>query len=167
MSAQWRSRDATERRLATMTTADLDAVMSMEIASYDVPWSRGNFVDSLASGYVAHCLFLGRRELAGYFVAMPGQAEAHLLNLTVAPAHRTLGHARHMLDALVARCRATGLPQVWLEVRVSNLRARRLYGRYGFAEVGLRKAYYPPIQGSTDQAREDAVVMSLPIGDTS
>ena len=45
----------------------------------------------------------------------------------------------------------------WLEVRASNARARSLYARRGFNEVGLRRGYYPAAQGQ----REDAVVMSL------
>jgi ribosomal-protein-alanine N-acetyltransferase len=48
---------------------------------------------------------------------------------------------------------------LWLEVRASNERARRLYARRGFAEVGLRRGYYPAAQGR----REDAVVMSLEV----
>ena len=48
---------------------------------------------------------------------------------------------------------------LWLEVRASNERARRLYRRRGFAEAGLRRGYYPAPQGT----REDAVVMSLKV----
>jgi ribosomal-protein-alanine N-acetyltransferase len=57
-----------------------------------------------------------------------------------------------------ARARELRLGSLWLEVRASNARARALYARRGFTEVGMRKGYYPaPVR------REDAVVMSLPI----
>ena len=102
-----------------------------------------------------------RGELLGYFVAMDGVDEMHLLNITVAPAHQHRGHARFMLDALVALCRARGAQQLWLEVRASNPRAQAIYQRCGFAQVGVRKGYYPAPQGQ----REDAVVMSLEIDD--
>lgn len=62
-----------------------------------------------------------------------------------------------MLDRIVGACRQRGLTQLWLEVRVSNLRAQAVYQRYGFAEVGRRRAYYPVLQGP----REDALLMSL------
>jgi ribosomal-protein-alanine N-acetyltransferase len=88
---------------------------------------------------------------------MPGVDELHLLNITVAPAWQGRGLAVVMLDRLVAACRQRGLTQLWLEVRVGNQRAREVYRRYGFAEVGKRRAYYPVQQGP----REDAVLMSL------
>lgn len=161
MSAQWRAPWPESRRLAPMTRSHLDAVMAIEQASYPTPWTRGNFVDSLASGYPSHCLFDHQAALLGYCVAMQGPDEVHLLNLTVAPDRQGQGHARHMLDALAARGREGGMARLWLEVREGNLRARSLYRRYGLAEVGRRKAYYPETPGSVPARREDAVLMSL------
>lgn len=145
------------RVLLPMTAAQLDAVLAIEAASYAFPWSRGNFVDSLASGYAAQVLYDGDGAILGYFVAMAGVDEMHLLNLTVAPARQHRGHARFMLDALVALCRERQARQLWLEVRESNARARAIYLRRGFVHVGVRKGYYPAPRGQ----REDAIVMSL------
>ena len=61
-----------------------------------------------------------------------------------------------MLDALALWSRGQGAQWLWLEVRVGNLRAQRIYESNGFRRVGERKAYYPATGG-----REDAVVMSL------
>jgi ribosomal-protein-alanine N-acetyltransferase len=142
-----------------MTAAHLDAVMAIEVTAYAFPWSRGNFVDSLAAGYVARVLYGGDGEILGYFVAMAGVEEMHLLNITVAPRAQHRGHACYMLDELVAVCRDRGDRQLWLEVRESNARARAIYLRRGFVQVGRRKGYYPAAHGQ----REDAVVMSLAI----
>ena len=124
------------------------------------PWTRGNFVDSLAAGYAAHVLRMGDGELCAYCVAMAGVQEMHLLNLTVAPAWQHRGLARRLLDALVADCRAADGAWLWLEVRESNQRAREVYRRYGFEQVGWRRAYYPAAAGQ----REDACVMRLLVG---
>ena len=140
-----------------MRVPDLTEVMAVERQCYPVPWTHGNFVDSVAASYPAEVLRGPRAALLGYWVAMPGVDEMHLLNITVAPAWQGRGLAVAMLDRLVALCRARALPQLWLEVRVSNERAREVYRRYGFAEVGRRRAYYPVQQGP----REDAVLMSL------
>jgi [ribosomal protein S18]-alanine N-acetyltransferase len=148
-----------QRWLQPMQTAGLDAVLAIESAAYEFPWSRGNFIDSLAAGYWAQWLIGASSQLLGYVVAMYGVHEMHLLNLTVAPAHQHAGHARFMLDALVGQAAQQRAEALWLEVRVSNLRGRALYRRYGFGEIGVRKGYYPAAQGR----REDAVVMSLPI----
>ena len=62
-----------------------------------------------------------------------------------------------MLDALALWSRTLGAQWLWLEVRVGNRRAQRIYERHGYRRVGERKGYYPAAQG----AREDAIVMSL------
>jgi ribosomal-protein-alanine N-acetyltransferase len=145
--------------LLPMQVLDLDAVLALERVAYSHPWTRGNFIDSLHAGYLAQTLRDGSGALVGYYLAMPGVDEMHLLNLTVAPAWQRLGHARHMLDDLVDECRARTLHKLWLEVRVSNQRALMLYERYGFARVGVRRDYYP----FSATQREDAVVMSLDV----
>ena len=142
--------------LRPMVTRDLDTVLAIEAGAYAFPWSRGNFIDSLAAGYHAQVLAGADAGLVGYFVAMPGVDEMHLLNITVAPAWQGQGLARTMLDALDAHCRARRLAMLWLEVRESNHRARALYARRGFSEVGLRRGYYP----AAFAKREDAIVMS-------
>ena len=147
------------RALLPMSTLHLDAVMAVEAAAYAFPWSRSNFIDSLAAGHPAWLLTDASGSLLGYFVAMFGVDELHLLNITVAPAVQGRGHARRLIDALVGLARERRASQLWLEVRESNGRARAMYGRLGFVQVGQRKNYYPAGFGR----REDAVVMSLRI----
>lgn len=144
--------------LRPMTMADLDSVLAVEALCYSFPWTRGNFIDSLAAGYHAQLLEQDA-QLLGYFVAMEGVQEMHLLNLSVAPDWQHRGLARGMLDALQQHCLQHALPVLWLEVRASNARARALYARRGFEEIGLRRNYYPAAMG-----REDAVVMRLVLG---
>jgi [ribosomal protein S18]-alanine N-acetyltransferase len=155
---------------APLTMDDLDAVHAVEKSAYAHPWSRKHFADSVQAGHPAMML-LGEalpdevvfpqrpdgRVLLGYVVAMPGVEEMHLLNITVAPAHQRQGWARLLLDALVLWSRGQGAQWLWLEVRASNAAARRLYERYGFRQVGVRKGYYPAGQFQ----REDAIVMNL------
>lgn len=142
---------------------DLDAVMRLEALSYSHPWSRGNFVDSLVAGYWAYGLAAPSGPDAGrllaYAWAMEGVDEVHLLNVTVCPDHRRRGLAQRLMDALVLWSHARGQAALWLEVRMSNEAARRLYERYGFDEAGLRKRYYP-VSGAL---REDALLMRLDV----
>ena len=151
--------DAPEARFEPLSPSHLDAVLATEQRCYSHPWSRGNFLDTLAAGHQAQCLLAGD-DLLGYFVAMPGYEEVHLLNITVAPDHQRQGCARLMLDALALWARGQRADWIWLEVRVSNVRAQQVYLRRGFVRVGMRKAYYPAAHGE----REDAVVMSLHLG---
>ena len=145
-----------EARLEPMREADLDAVLALEVQAYPHPWQRRHFADCLAGGYQAQ-LLMGGDTLLGYFVAMPGFEEVHLLNLAVAPGHQRQGWARVLLDALVLWARGQALQWVWLEARASNVRAVQVYKARGFRAVGVRKHYYPASHGQ----REDALVMSL------
>ena len=145
-----------QARLKTLTPLLLDALLAVEQRAYSHPWTRGNFTDALASGYQAQVLMAGDH-LLGYFVAMMGVDEVHLLNLTVAPEFQRQGWARVLLEALALWSRGQGAQWLWLEVRASNLRAQQIYLAHGFRRVGERKRYYPADHGQ----REDAVVMSL------
>ena len=145
-----------EARLEPLEPARLDALLQVEQRAYPHPWTRGNFLDALRSGYHARVL-LGGEELLGYYVAMQGVDEVHLLNITVAPEQQRQGWGRVMLDALALWARGLGAQWLWLEVRVSNTRAIAIYEAHGYRRVGLRKNYYPDGEGR----REDAVVMSL------
>jgi [ribosomal protein S18]-alanine N-acetyltransferase len=147
---------ALEARFEPLTEMRLDEVVAIERQAYDHPWTRGNFADSLRSGYEAQLLAAGD-VILGYFVAMKGVDEVHLLNITVAPAQQGHGWARVMLDALALWARAQGAQWLWLEVRASNVRAQRIYELHGYRRVGERRSYYPAGYGR----REDAVVMSL------
>jgi [ribosomal protein S18]-alanine N-acetyltransferase len=153
MSALLNRADAT---FEAMTEARLGEVVPVEQLVYEHPWTHGNFVDSLRAGYHARLLVAGP-ELIGYYVAMKGVDEVHLLNITVAPEHQRQGWGRIMLDALAVWSRAQSAQWLWLEVRAGNVRAQRIYERHGYHRVGERRHYYPAGRGR----REDAVVMSL------
>ena len=145
-----------QARLEPLTEALLEAVLRVEQCTYSHPWTRGNFLDSIQTGYLLQAL-MGEDTLLGYFVAMEGVQEAHLLNITVAPEHQGQGWARVMLDALSLWARGRGAQWLWLEVRASNARAMHVYQAYGYRRVGERKNYYP----ADHLRREDAIVMSL------
>jgi ribosomal-protein-alanine N-acetyltransferase len=145
-----------EAQFEPLTETRLDQVIAIEDLAYEHPWTRGNFIDSLRSGYQAQLLGANGTVL-GYFIAMKGVDEVHLLNLTVAPAFQGQGWGRVLLDALALWSRSQGAQWLWLEVRASNQRAQRIYERHGYRRVGERKGYYP----AGGRQREDAVVMSL------
>ena len=148
-------RDFDQLHYAPMVMADVDEVFALEASVYPHPWSRGNFVDSIGSGY--HCWVLrdGDGALAAYFLLMAVMDEAHLLNVAVAGPRQREGLGRYLLDKIAACARGLAMESVLLEVRPSNLRALKIYQQYGFAEIGRRRAYYP----AHDGLREDAIVM--------
>jgi ribosomal-protein-alanine N-acetyltransferase len=153
MSAQWKTHAAA---FEPMFANRLEEVMHIEQRAYAHPWSRANFLDALHSGYEAQ-LLVRDGEMLGYFVAMKGVDEVHLLNITVSPDVQRQGWAHYMLNALDHWARSQGALWIWLEVRAGNFRAKRVYERHGYRQVGERRQYYPSSSGR----REDALVMSL------
>jgi ribosomal-protein-alanine N-acetyltransferase len=160
MSAVRIESPADEPVIRPITVDLLDAVLAIEVEAYTFPWTRGNFIDALAAGYIARALVATDGRMLGYFIAMPGVDEMHLLNLTVAQEHQSRGHARRMLAQLYRQCATFGAAAVWLEVRETNARARALYLSEGFAEAGRRRDYYPAPQGR----HEDAILMTKVLG---
>src|SRR4051794_25340627 len=119
--------------LRPMVVADIDEVYAMEKSVVPHPWSRGNFVDSLVSGYDAWVLREpDEGELAGYFLLMFAVDEAHLLDVAVSAARQGTGLGRYLLDLIAARAREKGMTSILLEVRPSNRRALQVYERYGY-----------------------------------
>jgi [ribosomal protein S18]-alanine N-acetyltransferase len=150
MSAQ--PRDDSQVRI--MRPGDLDAVTAIEQRAYVFPWTVGIFRDCLRVGH--ECWVLDcRAGIIGYGVLSCAAAEAHVLNLCVAPEHQGHGHGRHILRRLVDIARWHMTDRIFLEVRPSNPGAIALYHSEGFNEIGRRPNYYPAPKG-----REDAVVMA-------
>ena len=148
-----------ELNYAPMVVADLDEVYALELSVYPHPWTRGNFLDSLASGYQGWVLRDAQGTLVGYFLMMAVLDEAHLLNVAVAAPRQRQGLGRYLLDKIAACARGLSMASILLEVRPSNQRALDIYARYGFKEIGRRKGYYPAHNGQ----REDAIVMRYPL----
>jgi ribosomal-protein-alanine N-acetyltransferase len=165
MSVERDGQQPAEVRFEPLLADRLGEVLRVEQRAYAHPWSHANFLDALHSGYQAQMLVApGESGLAvatpvllGYFVAMKGVDEVHLLNITVAPEFQGQGWSRLLLDAMTIWARGEGAQWLWLEVRVGNARAIKVYEAQGYRRVGLRKAYYPAGNGQ----REDAIVMSL------
>lgn len=140
---------------APMALTDLKQVIEIENQAYLYPWTLGNFRDSIQAGH--RCLMLSYGEtLVGYAVVLFAADEAHLLNLTIAPAWRRKGYGRAFLLHLISIAVTEFTRSFLLEVRPSNAAAQALYASIGFNAIGVRRNYYPARAG-----REDAVVMEL------
>lgn len=143
-----------------MTEADLPKVLEVESRSHSHPWTEGNFLDSLKSGY--WCYIFEDKEpracLLGYCVLMPGVDELHLLNITVDQNHRRQKIAYRALLAMEPLAIERSMGSIILEVRQSNVSAIKLYQLLGFRQISIRKGYYR-LSTPTGLDREDAIVM--------
>jgi [ribosomal protein S18]-alanine N-acetyltransferase len=140
--------------LRDMTEADLDAVLRIENEVHAHPWTRGNFSDALRSKYECKVYASEAGEMQGYAVLMLAVDEAELLDIAISTRHQRHGLGRKLLEEMVVLARRANKHRMVLEVRASNLAAIGLYRKAGFADIGLRREYYPAKNG-----REDAILM--------
>lgn len=151
MSAQLKEMPEIRQMLVT----DLDEVIVIEKEVFLFPWTRGNFGDSISSGYHCYVLELGGH-IFGYGVMTIGLDEAHLLTLSVTAGWQQEGWGEKLLQHFICLAKEHHARSVFLEVRKSNLGAARLYERIGFTRIATRSGYYPAMGG-----HEDAIVMEL------
>jgi [ribosomal protein S18]-alanine N-acetyltransferase len=139
--------------LRDMTDADLDDVLRIECEVHAHPWTRGNFSDALHSKYLCK-VYESEPGMLGYAVLMLAVDEAELLDIAIAAPHQRQGWGHKLLEEMMVLARRHDMRRVVLEVRASNAAAIGLYRSMGFADIGLRRDYYPAENG-----REDAILM--------
>ena len=155
---------AVASRLRPMLPSDLDAVLALEHELFpDDAWTPEMFADEVGQPpdsrlYLVAEEGAGERPagtgLAGYagLMFVPDAISADVLTIAVAEASWGKGIGSALLAALVDAARRRGCEQMFLEVRKDNPRARGLYLRRGFEEIGVRRGYYQP-------SGVDAIVM--------
>jgi ribosomal-protein-alanine N-acetyltransferase len=157
--------------------------MEIERESFSLPWPERAYRHELTKNEYAHYYVLCNRSIAytaeswsvwrrwwqgvlrrphsdvgpilGYAGFWVMYDEAHISTLAVRAAHRRQGLGELLLISLLDEAYRLGAARATLEVRVSNLAAQALYAKYGFQQVGRRKAYY-------SDNREDALILTTP-----
>ncbi len=145
-----------EVRLRPMIKADMAAIMALEQRLFpEDAWTPEMFAAEFAqpASRRLYLVAVGAGALVGYAGMMfTGGSQADVVTLAVDPARWGAGTGTALLTALVDEAGKRGYEEVLLEVREDNPRARQLYLRHGFTEVGIRRGYYQP-------SGVDAVVM--------
>jgi ribosomal-protein-alanine N-acetyltransferase len=178
-----RALEALSLLIEPMQLAHLPAVMEIEREAFPLPWPERSYRHELTHNEFAHYYVLCPRAVAhspasasawqrfsqlvrprpaatagpilGYGGFWLMYDEAHISTLAVHTSHRRKGLGELLLIALLDEASHLGVARATLEVRVSNVAAQALYAKYGFEQVGRRKAYY------TDN-REDALILTTP-----
>lgn len=133
---------------------DISEIVSIERLSFSTPWSETSFRSEIYSRYSVTRVAELNGVIVGYICVKHVADECHLLDLAVHPDYRRRGIARALLDDVIQELRIEGCRFFYLEVRSSNYAARKLYEKFGFNMVGVRKGYYV-------NPAEDAVIMML------
>jgi ribosomal-protein-alanine N-acetyltransferase len=146
--------------LRAMTPSDLPAILELEHALFgEEAWSEPMLTGELAQQPASRYYLVAQDggAIAGYAGLLAAGTQADVLTLAVAADRWGRGIGAALLDALLAEAARRGCAEVFLEVRIDNVRAQELYRRYDFAQIGVRKSYYQP-------SGADALVMRRGVG---
>lgn len=137
---------------------DIDVLMALEEEIFqEEAWKRKSFESELAN---PNNLYIGffNGELVGYagLSTVPASFSSDIQTIAVRPSQQSKGLGRDLMNRLIAKAKALGSEQVFLEVRSDNDKAIQLYKSLGFDQIDIRKRYYQP-------SGTDALVMRLRI----
>lgn len=141
--------------LRRMTESDLSFVMEIENLSYPNPWHLSSFKGEIENRPISNpyvIIYRPLEKIIGYVIYWHIRNEVQISNIAISPEYRQMGVGEGVLRKVLVDIRQKGAEFVFLEVRPSNLSARRLYEKLGFTMLGLRRGYYR-------NPSEDAIVM--------
>lgn len=148
------SKEVKEILVRDLGPEDVPEVLAIERASFTTPWSEILFMNEIFKPRSLPKVAVIGEQIVGYICANYLLDEAHILNVTVHPDFRKLGIASSLVHSMIDLLRKAGSRTIYLEVRISNEAALRMYEKAGFRTISARKAYYTlPV--------EDAIIMAL------
>ena len=132
--------------------SDLDNIFKVESKSYDNPWTIGILRDCLVNHYDFYKAEYNNN-LIGYIIAKISIHETHILNLTISEDYRHRGIATELLEMIFSKCYILNSLNIFLETRVDNTPAIKLYEKHNFRRISIRKNYY-----QTSDGKQDAII---------
>ena len=142
--------------ISPIETDDFERLFRIEQAAHSVPWSMGTLLNNQGDNYL-NLKLLKHEKIVGFANCQTVLDEATLFNIAIDPAYQQQGLGEALLLQLIEALKQRAVLTLWLEVRLSNLPAQKLYDRLGFNLVTQRKNYYP----AENNKREDALIMAL------
>lgn len=138
-----------------MEPRDAEDLFEIETLCFNAPWNIGTMMEQMAEGIAVYCCLVIDEKVIGYTGFNYVMTESDILSVAINPSFQGNGYGKILMRNTLDYQKSLGIDRVFLEVRVSNERAIRLYKGMGFEELTIRKKYY--------EDGEDAYVMSISI----
>ena len=138
-----------------MGFSDLEEAYKIELDVNPSPWKYETFLSSFEVG---HKGLICKKDnlMIGFIIFSTISPEAHILSISVRNEMQSKGIGTLLLKSMLDQCKVMNYKKIFLEVRVSNVKAINFYEKFGFSKDAIRNNYY------TDNS-EDALLMSLSI----
>lgn len=135
------------------TEKDIEGIEALEKICFKTPWSRDSIKHDIVDNKMATYIVAAIGEnIVGYIGVWCIIDEGHITNVAVSPVYRRQHIGTLLVDTLIKSTENAGIVRHTLEVRASNVAAKKLYENFGFKESGVRKGYY-------EDNGEDAILM--------
>ena len=139
-----------------MTYNDIASVADVDRAAFSDAWKDDSFADELKKDYSHYFVAETDGEIMGYAGIWCIYETSELIRIATSPNHQKKGVAKELMQAILECAKNCGCERMMLEVRKSNIPAQKLYMKFGFNEISIRKGYYNG---------EDAVIMEAKFTD--
>jgi [ribosomal protein S18]-alanine N-acetyltransferase len=137
-----------------MIRRDMPAVLAIEDASFEYPWSEEEFIRCLRQ---RNCIgMVAEREdrVVGFMIYELHKNRLHLLNFSVCPEARRCGVGTAMIEKLAGKLSTERRNRIMLEVRETNLEAQLFFKNFGFKAISVLRDFY-------EDTTEDAYLMQF------
>jgi len=135
-----------------MREEHIDQVYQIELDSFSIPWTRGDFENDLKNKISVYIVAVDNGEVIGYAGMWHVVNEGHIVNIAVKAERRRQGVGALLMERFIEIAREREMIGLTLEVRMSNAAGQRLYYKFGFKPEGIRRRYYA-------DTGEDAIIM--------
>ena len=125
-----------------MTCEDVDAVMTVDSAAFPDPWKETTFCEEIEKDYSHYFVCETDGTMVGYAGIWCIYETAELMRIATMPEFRNRGIAKELMQKILECAKDCGCERMMLEVRRSNIPAQKLYTKFGFDEISIRKGYY-------------------------
>ena len=139
-------------KIEKMTLDDLDSIQGILLTDFDNFWTYSTFIEELNNTNSYFIVAKNDDEIVGFAGLKVIIDEADIMNIVVKKSFRHNGIGSILLENLISYAVANNLKTITLEVNEHNLSAIRLYDKFNFDHIGIRKKYYDGIS--------DAIIMT-------
>ena len=139
-------------KVREMTIEDAEETAQIEAENFSKPWKKKDFEDAVRSKNTLYMVIENQDEIIGYAGMWLVLDEGEITNVSIKKSCWGQRVGTHLMEEFLKEAEKRGGTSFFLEVRESNLRARKLYRSFGFEEIDVRKKFY-------EEPVEDGIVM--------
>lgn len=139
--------------ISLMNNTDFEAISPILSSEFDDFWSTNTLKEELENANSTYIVAKINQEIVGFAGIWKSVDDVHITDIVVKKNYRQKGIGSSLLQELISLTKKLNYKELTLEVNAKNDPAKKLYFKYGFKELGIRKNYYH----NTD----DAIIMTL------